>query len=294
MKMPPDAAGGIVGGADLMAEVSAYRSRNPRNGKERHDHPHVSLGNFAAGLAAAGLPVLPLLPLLPRTKQPRHKGAYKAATCDPLWIDQHWYHHPDDNIGVRPPIGMVVVDIDPRNGGKTALARLIAEHGRLPDTWTARTGSGGRHVWLAVGEMTVRAHLCEGVDIKHGGNGFVVAPPSVHPDGGRYEWLQPPFGEPAAAPTWLREMLKPPVYEPPLLTLVNGDGGGRYSLLALVRRIEAAPEGQRNRTTFGACRDAAGQGDLDAFADALAAAAVGRGLPLSEVETIVRSARGAT
>jgi hypothetical protein len=290
MTMPPDGAGGIVGGADLMAEVSTYRSRTARNGKERHD-PHVSLGHFAAGLAAADLPVLPLLP---RSKHPRRKGAYKAATTDPLWVDQHWYHHPQDNIGIRPPPGMIVVDIDPRNGGKTALARLITKHGRLPDTWTARTGSGGRHVWFVVGEMAVRAHLCEGVDIKHGGNGFVVAPPSVHPDGGRYEWLIPPIGAPAAAPAWLRELLKPPVYVPPRLTLVNGDGGGRYSLLALVRRIEAAPEGQRNTTTYGACRDAAGQGDLDAFEDALAAAAITRGLPPAEVETILRSARGAT
>jgi hypothetical protein len=62
----------------------------------------------------------------------------------------------------------------------------------------------------------------------------------------------------------------------------------------LVRRIEAAQEGMRNTTTWGACRDAAQQGDLDEFEDALAAAAIGRGLPPSEVDAIIRSARSAS
>jgi hypothetical protein len=273
--------------AGTTSDDSANLTPSVDNGKP---DPRVSLGRFAAGLAAADLPVFPLLP---RSKRPRFKGGFKGATTDALRIDKHWYHHPDDNIGCRPPIGMVVVDIDPRNGGKQALARLIAKHGRLPSTWTARTGSGGRHVWLVVGEMAVRAHLCPGVDIKTCDNGYVVASPSIHPDGGRYEWLTPPIGEPAAAPTWLTEMLKPPVYTPPVVTR-NPDGHGLYSLDCLVGRIQAAPEGTRNITTYGACRDAAKQGDLGAFEDALAAAAITRGLPPSEVETIIRSARGAS
>ena len=96
------------------------------------------LGRFAAGLADADLPVLPLLP---RSKRPRFKGGYRRATCDLEWIDRHWWYHRDDNIGVRPPLAMVVLDVDPRNGGRAALARLVAEHGPLPQTWEARTGS---------------------------------------------------------------------------------------------------------------------------------------------------------
>lgn len=36
-----------------------------------------------------------------------------------------------------------VVDVDPRNGGDVSLAALITEHGPLPLTPSARTGSGG-------------------------------------------------------------------------------------------------------------------------------------------------------
>src|ERR1700758_2598680 len=106
-------------------EVTSHRRPDPPDiGKPPGP---VSLGHFAAGLAAANLPVLPLLP---RSKRPRFKGGYKSATCDPLSVDQHWDRFPDDNIGIRPMIGTVVVDVDPRNGGRTALARLVAEHGR--------------------------------------------------------------------------------------------------------------------------------------------------------------------
>jgi hypothetical protein len=248
--------------------------------------PCVSLGGFAAGLAGADLPVFPLLP---RTKRPRFKGGFKGATCDALSIDRHWHEYPHDNIGVRPPPGHIVVDIDPRHGGDVRMRNLVATHGRLPKTWVASTGGGGWHYWFAVGEMDVRAHLREGVDIKSGHTGYVVAAPSIHPDGGVYRWLVPPIGDPAPAPSWLCELLKPPVYEPPVVT-GNPNGHGLYTLSCLVARIASAPEGMRNVTTFGACRDAAKQGDLGVFEDALAAAAIARGLPPNEVDTIIRSA----
>jgi hypothetical protein len=61
------------------------------------------LANFAAEYAAIGLPVLPLIP---GTKRPRFKGGYKSATFDPQWISRHWSAYPDDDIGIRPPLGM--------------------------------------------------------------------------------------------------------------------------------------------------------------------------------------------
>jgi hypothetical protein len=57
----------------------------------------------------------------------------------------------------------------------------------------------------------------------------------------------------------------------------------------LINRINAAPEGFRNVTVFGALRDALRDGNLAAFEDDLVAAALARGLPRSEVESIVKS-----
>ncbi|OBG58886.1 hypothetical protein A5703_03010 [Mycobacterium sp. E188] len=233
----------------------------------------------------------------PRRKEPRAGShGYLDATCDPGHIDRHWYYHPHDNIGVRPPRGTVVLDIDPRNGGEKSIRALTDRHGQLLKTWAAQTGSGGWHYWFTVGDMALRAHLGAGIDVKHGGNGFVVAPPSVHPCGGVYVWRNPPIGQPAPAPEWLRRALAPP--PPPVRAAPpgtrSGCGNGPYSLAALLGRIHLAPQGQRNRTLYGAARDAAKQGDLDAFADLLAAVAVERGLSPTEAEATIRSARKAS
>jgi hypothetical protein len=257
--------------------------------------PRHDLGSFALGLAGADLPVFPLLP---RSKQPRVAGpflhGFHDATTDAERIDRHWYLYPSDNIGLRPPLGMAVavLDIDPRHGGRATMARLLAEHGPLPQTWTARTGSGGRHLWFVVGEIQVRCNLGpeSGVDIKHGGTGYVVAPPSIHPNGSRYEWLIPPVGGPAMAPDWLLALVRRPVYVPAPVT-GTASGTGQYSLQCLLRRIETATEGRRNVTVYGAMRDAHRQGDLSVFEAVLTVAAVARGLCPVEVAAIVRSAR---
>jgi hypothetical protein len=246
------------------------------------------LADHAAELAAIGLPVLPLLP---RTKRPRFDGGYKIATCDQKIIAAHWRRYREDNVGVRPPRGVGVLDVDLRNGGEESLRALTRRHGAIPKTWVTRTGSGGWHYWLTVGDMPVRSRLGAGIDVKHGGNGFVVAPPSVHPCGGVYVWQIPPLGRPALAPWWLRCALAAPVYSAPLID--GGRGHGPFCLAALVGRIHAAPEGRRNTTLYGAARDAAKQGDLDAFAEALVCAAVARGLPPVEAEATIRSARKA-
>ena len=46
------------------------------------------------------------------------------------------------NIGVACGNGLVVVDIDQRNGGYDTLRGLIHKHGPLPKTWTVYTGNG--------------------------------------------------------------------------------------------------------------------------------------------------------
>jgi hypothetical protein len=287
---PPEKETGPLAKGPVNAEGLGHptTSTADSSGGGRQGGADGRLGCFAAGLAAADLPVLALLP---RSKRPRFKGSFRNATCDPLWVDRHWHYHRDDNIGVRPPLGMVVLDIDPRNGGRAAWARLLAEHAPMPQTWAARTGSGGRHYWFAVGEMDdIRAHLCGGVDVKHGGTGFVVAPPSVHPGGGVYEWLTPPLGDPATAPEWLLGLLRAPVYVPAPITATRATSG-QFSLQCLLRRIETAAEGRRHDTVRGVFLDAARAGDLDAFTPALSAAALAAQRTPAEIDAIIRYAR---
>jgi hypothetical protein len=86
----------------------------------------------------------------------------------------------------------VVLDVDPRNGGELTFKRLERDLGALPTTLTAASGrrDGGRHRWFrtSLAARNIRGHLGDGVDVKKFG-GYVVAPPSIHPDTGRsYYW----------------------------------------------------------------------------------------------------------
>jgi hypothetical protein len=125
---------------------------------------------------------LAVIPLVPGTKDP-FKGShgYLDATTDPEQVSQWWTRHPKANIGIRPPDGVVVLDVDPRHDGDKELERMARFRGELPETWTALTGSGGFHLWYCVGAPTTEARgkLCAGVDVKHHHNGYVVAPPSI-------------------------------------------------------------------------------------------------------------------
>ncbi len=55
------------------------------------------------------------------------------------------------NVGIRtgPVSGLLVLDVDPDNGGNATLDALLAEHGPLPTTYRVRTGSGGTHYYFA-------------------------------------------------------------------------------------------------------------------------------------------------
>ncbi len=87
---------------------------------------------------------------------------------------------------------------------------MIAEHGALPATVEATTGGGGRHLYFARPESPVsnKVNLHTGIDLR-GDGGFVVAPPSLHASGQRYEWKpghSPEELSLALPPSWL---LKP-------------------------------------------------------------------------------------
>ncbi len=104
--------------------------------------------------------------------------------------------------------GVVVLDVDPRNGGDEALAALETRHGPLPATWRVLTGGGGEHVFFRHPGNPVnnaKGRLGPGLDLKADG-GYVVAPPSEHMSGQRYALSidhHPDEVPLADAPDWL-------------------------------------------------------------------------------------------
>lgn len=133
-----------------------------------------------------------VMPLRPRAKVPATEHGCKDATTDEDTIRNWWTLWPRANIGIATGEGLVVVDIDnDKDKGKTgsdSLRTWERAHGELPETVTCLTGSGGVHLYYWSPEQYRNAaSLLPDVDIRADG-GYVVAPPSVHPNGRTYEW----------------------------------------------------------------------------------------------------------
>lgn len=192
------------------------------------------------------------------------------ATTDLGQIAEWLARWPGCNWGGEPPKGVVVIDVDPRNGGHRTLAEMQEATGPLPATLTARTGSGGRHLWFTYSGPS-RGRIGQGIDVKKQG-GYVVLPPSVHACGGTYQWTDQ---RPAvSAPRWLRLKLNPPARTPfPIDQRGNLDG--------LIKFVFTADEGQRNDRLYWACCRARETG-LDTAALIDAAEAVGLTRPAAE------------
>ena len=140
-----------------------------------------------------------VFPLAERDKVPAVKGGFKVATDDAEQVSAAWGHRPQMNVGIATGTasgGIVVIDLDVDDmRGEDGIATLRAwesEHGELPETCTAVTGSGGLHLYyLCDRPVGCSVDNGRGVDVR-GDGGYVVAPPSTHPNGRRYEWETPP------------------------------------------------------------------------------------------------------
>ena len=176
----------------------------------------------ALRFAAAGIPVLPLhtpgiagcscgrATCSSPGKHPRTLRGVKDATADPAAIEAWWKRWPDANVGLAMggASGLVVLDVDPRNGGEAGLAEL-AGAGIPLATLTVETGRG-RHLYFGSPGMGIRSRkLGSGIDLQADGT-YVVAPPSLHVSGRRYRLASDGEARIAEFPTALGELVTGP------------------------------------------------------------------------------------
>ena len=200
---------------------------------------------YALAYAQAGIPVFPVYGIQAGKctcgksecssvgKHPLTPNGLKDATTDEKQIQRWFANHLFLNIGMitGSVSGLWVLDVDPRHKGNDSLQKLMEKHGSLPETLTVQTGGGGRHLFFLVPEeltLKNRANIKEGLDVR-GEGGYVVAAPSFHMSGKRYQWET--WMEPVHAPEWLLE-----------LVLQKPQGTSSESPVAHLSEIEIATE----------------------------------------------------
>lgn len=180
-----------------LTNLSPFEAESPEN---------PDMLSAALSHADAGKPVFPTR----ADKTPLTPNGFKDATTDERMIRAWWRRWPDAGIGIPTgkASGLLVLDIDPPHGGYASLSDLLGEHSALPETMEVRTGGGGIHfVFTYPQGVEVRnsaGKLGEGIDVR-GEGGYIVAPPSLHTSGRRYEQLNSAM--PAPAPEWLLKLL---------------------------------------------------------------------------------------
>ena len=146
-----------------------------------------------------------VFPVNGKNKKPYTPHGCKDAKKDPGAIKAWWSKYPDAGIGIATGSmsNLIVIDedIDDTKGldGYQEVSNWEKQNGSLPETVTCLTGRGGYHLYFKYDGKDIknRAGILDGVDVR-GEGGYVIAPPSPHPNGTEYTWELPPHEYPIA------------------------------------------------------------------------------------------------
>lgn len=179
-----------------------------------------------------------LFPVKSRDKQPLIRDWPHQATCDDLRLSDWLKEFPGCNWGLAcgPDSKVFVLDVD-GTPGHQRLEELERQGCQLPQTLRTRTGRpAGQHYffqWPSNGTVLKNSagKLGTGLDVR-GDGGYIVIPPSIHPSGSAYAFIDEDIPI-APGPRWLLDMLT---------TTTQVDRPGQMT------SGEVIPEGQRNQT----------------------------------------------
>jgi len=220
---------------------------------------HMSDLDQVLGYAARGWHAFPLKP---RSKVPATRRGFYDATTNPAKLERWFARGYPYNVGIRTGLlsGVLVFDTDGIRG-TTSWRRLERDYGPLPRTLTSQTAKGS-HLWFSI-DVPVSCNvekIAPSIDIRANG-GYVVVPPSIHPNGMVYEWID--YSVPLApTPDWLIVLaLHKPVprareincdkcvtAEPTSahITATSSAAYGRAALEREIQKLTLASSGHRN------------------------------------------------
>ena len=227
-----------------------------------------------------------VFPVDAESKRPLTPHGCKDAKKSVGAIKNWWKKWPNANVGIATGSisGLIVIDEDIDRDkdldGFQSVRRWEQVNGALPETISVITGRGGCHLYFRYGgsDINNRAGLLEGVDVR-GEGGYVVAPPSIHPNGTEYQWEYSPDDIEIAD---LDDKVRL------LLSSGKTDSKEPFKLPATI------PSGERNSTLFKLACSLQAQGMTDAAIRAAVIAAndtqCDAPLDPEEVDQIVNSA----
>lgn len=174
-----------------------------------------------------------ILPVRPSEKRPLMQNwlQYTHQRADQKTVDS-WFSSLK-GIGVGMVTGKIsnIVVLDVEHDCPIPIRELLKKY---PTSLISRSGSGGFHLFyqypVNVTKVSNRVKIFEGADLRADG-GFIVLPPTMHPNGNRYEWVKE--GVPGAFPLALLDMKSQPV--------VQNEGW-------IVEALHGVSEGGRNDT----------------------------------------------
>lgn len=131
---------------------------------------------------------LSVIPLKEKNKEPLYKWAeFQQRRATVAEIENWWHVVPNANIGIVTGkiSNLAVIDLD----GDLAIQK--AKEMGLHSNVISISGNG-RHLWYQYSEnlRNSASKIAEGIDVR-GEGGFIVAPPSIHPNGKRYRFVTP-------------------------------------------------------------------------------------------------------
>ena len=202
-------------------------------------------------------------------KHPATPHGVKDATDDLDVVRDALRVRPELNLAVATgrTSGIVVLDIDRRNGGDVSLAALEATLGPLPPTWMVITGNGAHLIFAYPDGLDLPTQHGgdpgEGIDLQSD-KAYAVTATSRHENGARYYWPRGhrPGDLPLAKlpPAWVARLRAPDKAQPPV---------ERKSVDAAPRRVGAGGRNNHLTKIGGHLRNAGQTGE--ALAAALAA-----------------------
>ncbi|MBN2390223.1 MAG: bifunctional DNA primase/polymerase, partial [Anaerolineae bacterium] len=206
---------------------------------ETHNHSSPSAGTHltpmtndllthALHYAASGFSVIPIKrgaksPAVPWTR-------WQTECPDPEQLTRWFNNGHHEALGLVTGAvsnGLTILDFD-GDGWQQAFEQFLTEFPDLRDTRWIKSGSGKRHLWIAAADLTngdgqpitrlqfARPDLGEKTAIEVRANTVqTLAPPSRHPSGGRYEFLNEApilrLDDLHLIITWLAQWAQPPL-----------------------------------------------------------------------------------